>query len=90
MDFKSYYKNQKSNTATTTSDQEELKKKAREYTDKSDPELLSDIMKEARKQKENGSFSDERLQDFVNKVSPMLNQEQKERLAQAIKMIKGN
>ena len=90
MDFKSFQKSRKDPIKTEINDQEDLRRKAQEYTNKSDPELLSEILKEARKQKSKGVFSDEKLEEFVTKVSPMLNADQQQRLSQAIKMIKGD
>ena len=44
----------------------------------------------AKKGKEDGSLSNEQLQNFVDRISPMLGTEERERLRKAIEMIRNN
>ena len=88
MDFKTFHKQQK-NTAYQNADQQEnLRKTAEAYRNKSDDELLNDIIKTVTQGKQDGSFSEEGLQQFIKNVSPMLNQEQIERLNHVIEIIR--
>ena len=87
MDYKSFLNNRK-NRPTTEESKEDLKKTAERYAEKSDAELLGDILKAVQKEKVEGTYSDQKLSEFVEKVSPMLTTEQRTRLMQVIKMIK--
>ena len=91
MDFRSF-KNQADQREKTQGsfDQNDARKTAESYKNKSDSELLSDIFKVANEQKANGSLSDEKLRAFADSVAPMLNEEQKQRLNGVIEMLKGN
>ena len=90
MDFRSYQEERKTkgNDAKSTT-QEELKSAAKKYEGKSDSEMLGEIAKAAEQERRNGNFSDEKLDKFASDLAPMLNAEQRERLAKAIRMIKG-
>ena len=89
MDFKSYRKTHKT-TEQSPPNQEDLRKTAEKYQGKSDSEILGEILSMARKGKADGSLSDEALQTFVDRITPMLGAEQQARLKQAIEMIKRN
>ena len=89
MDFKSFIKQYKAKQSNTP-DQEDIRKTAEKYRDKSDSELLGEIVSMAKKGKEDGSLSDEQLRNFVDRISPMLGTEERERLLQAIEMIRNN
>ena len=88
MDFKSFKNNRKRSEDTPS--QEDLRKTAERYSGKSDAELLGEIAKAANQERRDGTFSNEKLDAFADNLAPMLSAEQKERLAQAIRMIKGN
>lgn len=90
MDFKSFHKNRKTEPTIDDPNEAEIKKTAEKYAQKSDEELLGDIMKTAGQNRANGVLSDAQLQQFAESVSPMLNAEQKARLEKAIQMIRGN
>ena len=89
MDYKSFLNNRK-NRPTNDESKEDLKKTAERYAEKSDAELLGDILKAVQKEKAEGTYSDQKLREFVEKVSPMLTTEQRTRLMQVIKMIKSS
>ena len=88
MDFKSFRKSFHRQDAPKAEREETLREKAREYAGKSDDELLSEILKNVRQGRESGTFSDAGLEQFRDRVAPMLNQEQRERLQSVIDLIK--
>ena len=58
------------------------------YKDKDEDELVGELIKAARQAKEDGSFSEQSLEEFVNLVSPHLSEEQKAKLSNLISVIK--
>ena len=90
MDFNTFRNNRNKQSSEQEANKEELRKAAERYSGKSDEELLGEIVNAAKKERQDGSFSDEKINDFVNAVSPMLNAEQRERLNKAIKLIKND
>ena len=90
MDFETFRKNRKAEKRDQNTMQDDLRKTAERYGGKSDEEMLGDILRAARQEKQDGTYSDAKIDEFVDSVSPMLNEEQRERLQKAIKMIKNN
>lgn len=93
MDFKSFKKTR--NMQSSTSEQSEnqtdnIRKTAEEYAKKSDPELLGEILKTASQGKQNGTLDKAQIENFVKRVSPMLNEEQRQRLNGVVEMIAKN
>ena len=88
MDYRSFL-NKRNNRPSNDQSKEDIKKTAEKYAGKSESELLGDIMQAVQKEKAEGTYSEQKLNDFAERVSPMLTPEQKNRLMQAIKMIKG-
>ena len=88
MDFKTYKATSSKKTTQNTVDKEDVRKTAEQYAGKSEDELLSDIVKMANANKASGELSDEKLIDFEKRVAPMLNNEQRARLHNVIKMLK--
>ncbi len=64
---------------------EEIVKK---YEGRSESELMRELMESVASGKKDGSFTDEKLSEFMSKVSPMLNSEQKKRLAEITERLK--
>jgi len=89
MDLKSFQKNYQNNAQRkeSTPTQEDLKNTAEAYAQKSDDDLLGEIMRNAKQNKRDGTLSESQLKAFVSSVSPMLNQEQRERLQNVVDMI---
>ena len=58
------------------------------YKDKDEDELVGELIKAARKAKEDGSFSEQSLEEFFTLVSPHLSEEQKNKLSNLISVIK--
>ena len=93
MDFKTFKNNrpEKQNEQNTDSiDKDALRKTAEEYSEKSDSELLGEIMKAAKQGKRDGTLNKEQINQFIKNVSPMLNQEQRQRLQQVVEMIENS
>ncbi len=90
MDFKTYkntHPGKQSEQKTDAIDQDTLRKTAEAYSGKSDEELLGEIMKAAKQGKTNGTLDTEQINQFIKNVSPMLNQEQRQRLQSVVEMI---
>ena len=89
MDFKSFKKNRPQQNAAHPDEnaRDDLRKTAEKYANKSDSDLLREIMRAASKSKQDGSLSQEHLSRFVASVSPMLNEEQRARLSGVVEMI---
>ena len=88
MDLKSFQKshpNDQKHKQDSTKD--DLRKTAESYAQKTDNELLSEIIKTAQKGKADGSISNEDLNRFATSVSPMLNEEQRARLQSVLDII---
>ena len=88
MDFRDF-KKQRTTSTDEREPQDDIRKTAERYAEKSDAELLSDIMRMAGENKRNGSLSNEELDEFERKVIPMLNREQRKRLENVLRMLKG-
>lgn len=63
---------------------------AQKYAGKSESELIGELMKTATAAKRDGTFSAQQLDEFVQFVSPSLDDESRSRLAYLVGMIKGN
>lgn len=66
---------------------ENLKKAINTYQNMSSQELQMELFKEVNKQKQNGTFSLQRIENMKQKLMPMLSEEQKQKLEQLIKML---
>lgn len=90
MDLRSYLRQQKGKPAEEPSAppspeaSDLLKKQTEELSKKSRSELMEQLMSEVQKGRDDGSFSADALSAFAEKLSPMLNEQQRERL-QALK-----
>lgn len=85
-DFNSY--SSESGNKNSTNPMDLLKNLASKYEGASQSELISAIIKEAEKQRKNGSLSDSDIDNFVKTISPMLNGSQKEQLKRVVEKIK--
>ena len=68
----------------------DVEKTIKEYEDKSEDELMGDLEKMIRNGREDGSFSNEMLDGFMQNVAPMMNAAQRKRLEEIARMIKMN
>ncbi|MDE6402075.1 MAG: hypothetical protein K2L54_05610 [Clostridiales bacterium] len=63
---------------------------SQKYAGKSESELMHELMQTVTAAKSDGSFSAQRLDEFVEFVSPSLDDESRARLSHLVSMIKGN
>ena len=94
MDLKNFARNRSGRPADKTPTEneglsEDLKKQTESLSKKSQPELMQQLMDEVQKGRTDGSFSEDALSAFAEKLSPMLNAEQKQRLETLTKQLKG-
>ena len=87
MDFSSFKKQKYTEKKNVEQSEETILETANHYADKSESELLNDIMKIAHENRANGTLSNEKLAEFERNVAPMLNPEQRERLRNVLKML---
>ena len=60
-----------------------------QYSGKSDNELLSELKRVTGEQKEAGQLDDNTMENVANRLSPMLNAQQRQRLQDVIRQLKG-
>ena len=58
------------------------------YSNYSESELMSEFLKESEKRKENGEFTDEKLNGIKSILSPYLDESQKQKLNDLLNMVK--
>ena len=58
------------------------------YKDKSESELMGDLFNTVNKQKKDGTFDYEGIENAISKISPYLTEEQSERLKGILKTLK--
>ncbi|MDD3831455.1 MAG: hypothetical protein PHW00_02225 [Clostridia bacterium] len=66
---------------------EQITNTAKYYQEKGENELVKDIFATVMRQKKDGSLTNAQLQEFVKKVSPILNAQQRERLNSLIEQL---
>ena len=76
--FKDYIKNK------NTSPEEKIK----EYSGKSESELYAELISLASKGKEDGTLNEKSINDFQEKISPVLNEEQREKLQEILNKLR--
>ncbi len=59
---------------------EDMMAQAKQYEGMEEDQLMGELMKNVAQGRQDGSFSEEKLDEFITKVSPMLTQEQRKRL----------
>ena len=69
-------------------DETEIAKKIEKYQNMSQSELLSELLKESSKQKQNGNLDDKKLEEIKNSLSGVLTKEQQTKLDDLIKMLR--
>ena len=65
-----------------------IEKSLREYEGKTQCELMSELTKLADAERKKGALDDEKLDAFARNVSPMLTQEQRNRLSGILRQLK--
>ena len=77
------------NNARTQGIQDDLQEKISEYASKSQDELMRELLLTANRMRADGNLSSNDLENFYNRVSAFLNEEQRERMRALIEMLKG-
>ena len=85
MGFKQFSNEQKSKPENAEKQVENL---YNTYKGKSEDELLFELVNHVAKQKENGTFDYQNLENILSKIMPFLNDRQKEKLNDVLKQIK--
>ncbi|NLZ25429.1 MAG: hypothetical protein GX891_03110 [Clostridiales bacterium] len=94
MDFRSFSQNREKATAAGANckSEEEAKRtmeeKLKQYSGKSESELMSELMRTANKMKAEGKFDAAELENLYQRASGLLTSEQLKRLRSLIDMIK--
>lgn len=57
------------------------------YKDKSEDELITELINHVAKQKQNGTFDMDNLEQMLAKVRPFLNEKQRQKLQDVLKQI---
>lgn len=65
----------------------DLKDKINTYQNMTEKQLQAELFKEVSRQKQNGTFSLQRIEEVKNKLLPMLTEEQRQKLEGLIKML---
>lgn len=65
-----------------------LEETIEQYQNKDEDELMGDLFDMVEQGREDGSFSEEMLDQFIQNVSPMLDSEQKKKLGNIANMLK--
>ncbi len=67
---------------------EKLKGIAKQYEGKSDNDILKDLSQAVQKGKKDGTLTNEKIDSIASTIAPMLNSEQKNKLARLMQTIK--
>ncbi len=67
---------------------EKLKGIAKKYEGKSDNDILKDLSQAVQKGKKDGTLTNEKIDSIASTIAPMLNSEQKNKLARLMQTIK--
>ncbi len=80
-------KEAKAYEATQNFKEDDVKRMIDERSSKSESELMEELKQEVSKNKKEGKFTEQEVQNFKQTVTPFLNDEQKSKLDEIIKMI---
>ena len=68
---------------------EAMKNTAAKYKGRSEGELMRELKQTVQKDKAAGTLTDKKMENFEKKISPMLNEQQRKKLEEIIKELKG-
>lgn len=96
MGFKDFCENNEQiNQNQNINDMDDLKKTEKKvedmynkYKGKSEDELISELYKNIEKQKKDGTFNYENIENMAKKLSPFLNQNQRKKMQELLENIK--
>ncbi len=80
-------KNFSNKKSKTVDDKEVIEDYMGKYKGYSQEQLIDQLMKSIRQSRENGTYSQEQMETFVQMVSPQLTQAQRDKLDNMIKLI---
>ena len=91
MDFENFCNNKQQKEILQNLEQkggeENVKKLLDRYKNKSSEELYAELLKLAKTEKEKGNLTEKRLNHIYNTLSPMLSENEKEKLKNLMKII---
>lgn len=70
------------------SQEKELQQKFDKYKNMNSDMLMSELIRETNRQKTNGTYNPQGLNEMVSKLKPMLSDAQKQRLDEILKMLR--
>lgn len=104
MDFNDYCKNAKfesvnknnindiktdsSHIKNQSINEQQLQQTLNKFKSMSQNDLMTELLKETNKQKQNGNLNDKKLQDLSNQLKPMLDSSQQAKLDEILKMLR--
>lgn len=74
-------------TPSQQKEAQRLEQQMKQYEGKSENELMQELFRSIEAGRQDGSFTPEAMQQFVNNVSPMLDGQQRKKLQEIIKKI---
>ena len=77
-----------SGNQNSSTKEQNYKQAYEKYSKLDENELINQLLLHIEKGKQEGSFSNEQLLNFVNTIAPSLNEEQKERLYNIVRIIR--
>lgn len=80
--------NSENDKENTNSDISKIRKKAEELSKLDENRLMEELFKSVDEAKKNGEFSEEKVSGFMSKVSPMLSNEQREKMSSLLNKLK--
>ena len=69
-------------------DKNEIKEKFEKYQNMNQTELINELLKESNIQKQKGNLDEKKLDEIKNSLSPLMDEEQKNRLNELINMLR--
>ena len=75
-------------TEKQTFDDADIKEKIERYQSLNSSQLMTELLKEVNKQKSSGNLTNEKLESMMNEISAFLDEEQKNKLQDILKMLR--
>ena len=87
MKFSDYIKNENNNSNSNNIGSDNIESFYNKYKDLSDNELLNEFVKQSHNLKQKGGLSDDKISNIKSTIFPYLNEEQKLKFEQLMKMV---
>ena len=88
MGFKNFDKSNDIKEEDLKKESKKVQKLYNEYKDKSEDELVAELYKYVQKQKDNGTFDYDSLSNMLEKISPFLSAQQKQKMKEILVSLK--